>query len=270
VSADRDSVWDTLLIIFSRFEGWFCVLSGLFDETYKQEGQRLTGVGGFLFNKEQLLPAQEKLSLLGKPESASNIRARGDIDTLRTIARITADHRSDGFVVTISDDDYNAWKNLRPKNAEWLGPPYAICVIHLVDMLRKYLTDGSSQEEIFYTFEVGAKGEKQAKQHLGQMMESDGVRSYLRIRNAIFIPKDHEPDACILRSADLLINEWQRNHLEMERAIASDSEDSGWTEPFKLLFRDQESAPIRHYHISARALNNTPLLAAMMRLHPEP
>lgn len=270
MSADRESLWDVLLIIFSGFEGWCCVLSGFWDETQKQEGQRITGVGGFLFHKEQLAPAQEKLAALGTPESASQIRRRGDIETLEMIAKITADHRSEGFVVTIADDDYKAWQNLRPANAEWLGPPYAICMIHLIDLLRQYLECIGSKEEIFYTIEAGANGEKQAKKHLDQIMENDDIRKYLRVRNKIFIPKDHDPDACLLRSADLLINEWQRNYLELERAIAADGEDSGWTGPFKLLFRDQESAPIRHYRINARALNNTALLAAMWRLHPEP
>jgi hypothetical protein len=246
------------------------MLTGFFDETYKQKGQRITGIGGFLFHKEQILLAQSRLAALGKPESASKIRNRpGGMDILRQIARITSAHRSEGFIVTIADNDYKVWKSLRPKNAEWLGQPYAICMIHLVDMLRQYLESIGSTDEISYTIEAGANGAKEAKRHLDQIMEFDGTRTYFRVKNAIVIPKDH-PDAYILRSADLLINEWQRNHFDLEQAMNSGNEDCGWTEPFKLLFRDQESAPIRHCHISARALNNTPLLAAMMRLHPEP
>jgi hypothetical protein len=127
-------ICDTLLIIFSGFDGWFCVLSGFFDETQKQKGRRMTGIGGFLFRKEELAAIQKKLADVGEPESASEIRNRGDIETLKMIARITADRRGEGFVVTLADDDFKTWASSRPSDAKWLGPAYNMCLLHLVDI----------------------------------------------------------------------------------------------------------------------------------------
>jgi hypothetical protein len=240
------------------------MLTGYFDETKKQKGPPFTGVGGFLFRKEQIITVQNKVALLGEPKSASDT----DLETLKQIAKITADHRGEGFVVTLADNDYEEWKRAMPQNAKWLGPPYAICMIHLIDMLRQHLEGIGSDEEVCYIVESGADGMKEAKRHFNQIMENDAARNHLRMRNFNFIPKCHKPDSYVLRSADLLINQWQRNHWQLEQTESSGMKDSGWTEPMRLLFRDAESAPIRHYHISDIGLKNTALLAALMCLRP--
>jgi hypothetical protein len=173
--------------------------------------------------------------------------------------------------VTLAEDDYNSWKLARPEDAKWLGPPYAICIIHLVDILREHVEISGSNDEIFYTIESSSRspGEKRAKRHLNKIMANDTVRSYLRMRNFIFIPKNHKPDSYVLRTADLLVHQWQRNLAELEESEAFGKQDSGWTEPFKLLFPHAESEPIQHWRINARALNNTALWGVKMRLHPK-
>jgi hypothetical protein len=116
--------------------------------------------------------------------------------------------------------------------------------------------------------ESGVPGENQATKILNQIMEDPRLRSHFRLGNLTFIPKKEHPNGCILRSADILITEWQRNHWEMEFAEASGDIDSGWTQPFRLLFKDQSSPPIRHYHINQRALKNSAVWAAMLGIHP--
>ena len=191
MSDDRGRVWDTLLIIFSNFEGWFCVLSGFFDETFKQKGQHMTGVGGFIFRKESLSALQLELgSVEGAKTSASQLRWRGKTDTLNTVAKIVARHRGTGFVCTVTHDVFEKWQRSNPENATWLGKPYGICLLKILGMVRDYVSRHNEREEVFYTIESGADGRKEAENFLRLIETRERTKSWYRLRGYTFLPKE--------------------------------------------------------------------------------
>jgi len=53
-------------------------------------------------------------------------------------------------------------------------------------------------------------------------------------------------------------------------AEQNNAADSGWTEPFRLLFKDQESPPIRHYRITKNDLRTSTLWIALQGLNANP
>jgi hypothetical protein len=182
--ANRESVWRTLLLILSGFNGWFCVLSGFFDETEKQEGERLTGVGGFLFRKESLSELHRELAarVQGlKPMSASKLSYHMQDDLVRDIAQITARHRGEAFVCTVGDDDFYA----SPGAVAYLRNPYAACLLAVVGAVREYIAQECSDEEVFYTIEAGAKGRKEAEDFLRRIHTSDDRRGNYRFRETL-------------------------------------------------------------------------------------
>jgi hypothetical protein len=152
MNADREGVWDMLLIILSGFEGWFCVLSGFVDETHKQEGLPLTGVGGFIFRKEALSALQLELSGIdGAEHSASSLRRWGRLDVINQLARTIARHKGIGFACTVTNEVFEEWQRSSPENKNWLGPPYSACVLAMLGMVSQYLQMNHLTDAVFYT-----------------------------------------------------------------------------------------------------------------------
>jgi hypothetical protein len=93
-------------------------------------------------------------------------------------------------VCTVRDDDFDSLKSLNPHAANMLGTSYGICLIHIVDIVRQYLIGIGSSEDVLYTIEDGAKGQKQGENFLNRIRDDTDLRSYWHLRNVRFIPKD--------------------------------------------------------------------------------
>jgi hypothetical protein len=277
MSADLESIWDTLLIVFSGFEGWFCVFSGFIDETEKHEGKRLTGVGGFLFRKEAMSAVQADIANrtkgLKKPFHAAHCNAqRGEFsgwdydkcqELLSDIAGIIAKHRGIGVLCAVDNEDFEKWKDKQPHKAEWFGYPYSVCLFAALDIARKYLDDQGDNNDIFYIIEGGATGRKQGEDFLRRIQAKSDLRERFRLRSYAFISKE-DPDGLLLCSSDLLVWSWQRNHLETERSIESGGQDDILCTPFRRLFVDENTPPICYTHLNAKGLSHETLRVTLL------
>jgi len=107
------------------------VLDAFLDETEKQHGERLTGVGGVLFRKDAMTAFKRELfeRTGGTPFHAAHCNAqRGAYDgwnpddcykLTADVGSIIARHRGAGFVCVVSDDDFAAMqKSSGQNNAE--------------------------------------------------------------------------------------------------------------------------------------------------------
>jgi hypothetical protein len=171
MSAD-DGFFGNRSRLSSDFDGWICVFDAFVDETQKQRGKRMTSVGGFLFRKESIALLKQDLAVLlkdiKKPFSAAECNAQhGEFVSWRyedcqallcNISAITATHRGIGVVCTVDDDDFHSWAASSPNNAHWFGVPYSLCALVAVDIVRQYLENEGSDNDVFYSIENGANG----------------------------------------------------------------------------------------------------------------
>jgi hypothetical protein len=265
------------MIVFSGFEGWFCVLSGFFDETEKQEGKRLTGVGGFLFRKEALSAVQaeiaERTKGLTKPFQAAHCNSQKgefygwDYDEcqklLCDIARITAKHRGVGVVCAVDNDDFKEWQVKQPYNAEWFGTSYGVCLFAAVDIARQYLDNNRLKDDILYFIESGATGRKQGEDFLRRIQSSGELKTRFHLRGYAFTDKN-DSDGLLLCCADILIWAWQRNHLESEREVQRGGEEGALCTPFRHLFLNDDTPPICYAHLNKKSLSFETLRVALL------
>jgi hypothetical protein len=121
-------------------------------------------------------------------------------------------------------------------------------------MVRNYMSE--LKEEAFYYLEAGANGWPAASTLLERINQSEGHSRFFRFRGYQFLKKD-EPDALLLRSADLLASLWTQIHRIAELAESEDGETEypEWPDRFKLLFPNPESPSIRHHHLSRSGLS---------------
>lgn len=280
MSAD-DGFWESFLVIRSEFHGWVCVFDAFLDETHKQNGQRMTSVGGFLFRKESIAPLKRELADLlqnmgiKKPFSAADCNAQnGEFsswrydDCQRFLANISArvaKHRGIGVICTVNDDDFYSWAASSPHNAHWFGVPYSLCALVAIDIVRQYLDDEGSDDDVFYSIEAGANGRKQAEDFLRRIDTNPILKKQYRLRGYTFIDKKG-PDGLPLLSADLLVWSWQRNHLEVEIPEMRGSSGEEWTTPFKRLFQSDDTLPICYARLGINAIRREALTIALQNI----
>jgi hypothetical protein len=179
------------------------------------------------------------------------------IRTLNQLAKTIARHKGIGFACTVTDDE---WQQLSPENRALLGAPYSACVFEIIGMVSLYLQRAGLADLVFYTIEAGADGQKYAQSFLRMIENQTRARQSYRVRGSTFLHQDGK-EGLLIRSADLLINDWQRNYREME--ISPEGE---WSDIIKLLLPYPESPPINYRELGVGGLRAQCVEIAFNRL----
>ena len=208
------------------------MLIGVFDETHKKDGDPLTGIGGFLFDKDALLTIQQE------PVFKNRNRRHGDL------SKLLAKHRGVGFICTVSNNEFDIWRRSGASTALWFGKPHSLCLLYIVGMVKNYLDCKGSSEDVFYKFEDGADGKVQGETFLRRIWTNPDLRTRFHLNNYKFVAKK---PSYISDLAHVLIYHWQKIHRDAEKMGKDEGEAN---KVIRLLFENAETPEIRFCHLS--------------------
>ena len=156
------------------------MLIGVFDETYKQCGDPLTGIGGFLFDKDALLAITQDPVFKNREKR----RPLG-------LSKLLAKHRGVGFICTVRNNEFYTWRQKQSSSSAFLllpSNPYSLCLLYIVIMVKYHLGGNESSEDVFFKFEDGTF-RKQGETILRHIWTNPDLRTRFHVNNYKFVAK---------------------------------------------------------------------------------
>lgn len=239
------------------------VLYGFFDDTQSHGEYRISGLAGFLFDRPGLdaFHAEwgKRASALHPKFRTSSFRAKdgpaykaaSDYDRehlLPDLAHITAKHRGPGFVCSIDSAVFESWASGPHGNVEYVGNAYAACLVTILGMIRGYLREQGSDEDVSIVMEAGTTGEELAIKFGNRIMAHEAQR---RKYGLVHFGTALKSTETALHAADYLACEWQANYKEAMRSEAAGNGSGVWRKEFVALLEPSPDVPILWKHLDS-------------------
>jgi hypothetical protein len=214
------------------------VLEAFFDETGTHQGSPVTGVAGFLFDKEGLQrfdSGWEKIGYdLKQPYRTAHCAARhGQFrdskkwppwrcdQLMGKLAMLSSETRIAGFIASTQQADFAKLSADTPSLARWGKSIYSIALLQCLDMVGWFARQRGEQD-VYYWFEEGGQHEAEARDIIKRASLDPVLKKRFRHGGDSFVPKGQ---LVALYSSDQLGWEWQSNYAKLLHAEESGSLD---------------------------------------------
>jgi hypothetical protein len=214
---------DSLASFMTRNGGFALSLTAFFDETQSHNDDPLTGVAGFLYDRNGIAEFEAKWAkrthghltkpfhtydcfwgyddFKGWPEPVRHL-------LMHDLAEIIERTRIAALVAYTYHNEYEEWAADHRRAAHMVGSPYTACLLSCVDLAAAFAKTKALEGDLIYIFESGAEHQAEANRFMQTVAKRPKIREALRYGGHAFSPKHKEPLLC---AADFLAWEWQRN-----------------------------------------------------------